>query len=89
MASATKSIQLVCFPQRIPAPCKPKQSPSFELNGIGYLTAGLLLGFASAYLPHVPLTMGKITILVTFGISILANRLGSRKRGVKAANPCI
>jgi len=42
---------------------------------MNYLVAGLLLGFASAYVAHVPLTVGKIAILAAFGILILANGL--------------
>jgi hypothetical protein len=40
-----------------------------------YLSAGLLLGFAGAYVGRVPLTMGRVTILAGFGILILCKKL--------------
>ena len=43
-----------------------------------YLAAGLLLGFASAYVAHAPLTVGRITILAAFGILVLCKDLSRR-----------
>jgi hypothetical protein len=48
MASATKSIQLFRFSQRIPALSKPTQSQLSPVRGARCVAAGLLLGFASA-----------------------------------------
>ena len=43
---------------------------------------GLLLGIAAAYIAHVPLTFGQITILATSGVLLLCRdlfrRLGSK-----------
>jgi hypothetical protein len=36
-----------------------------------YLAAGLLLGFAAAYIARAPLTMGQIAIIGAFGILFL------------------
>ena len=89
MASAIKSIQLLHFPQRIPALDKSKQPQFPASRGAVYLAAGLLLGFAAAYIAHAPLTMGRVAIIASFGILFFANGLLSRKDGPKGANPCI
>jgi hypothetical protein len=57
MASAIKSIQLVHFPQRIPALDKPTQCPPSGFNALRFLVAGLFLGFAGAYIVHARLTI--------------------------------
>ena len=38
-------------------------------------TAGLLLGFAGAYVLRSPLTVGQVTIVAAFGILLLAKAL--------------
>jgi hypothetical protein len=42
------------------------------------LAGGLLLGFVAAYIAHVPLTFGQITILVASGILFLCRDLFKR-----------
>jgi hypothetical protein len=42
--------------------------------------AGLLLGFACAYVLRSPLTVGQVTIIAAFGILLLANGLFRRVR---------
>lgn len=58
-------------------------STKFEIpwhRAIGYLIAGVFLGFAGAYIAHAPLTMGRIAMLAAFGILFLCKNLLARKR---------
>jgi hypothetical protein len=50
-----------------------------------YLSAGLLLGFAGAYVGRVPLTFGQIAILAASGILFLCKDLFKRN-GSKASH---
>jgi hypothetical protein len=88
MASATKSILSAVSAQSIPVLDKSTQ-PLYLSRGPSCLSAGLLLGFAAAYIAHAPLTMGRVAIIAAFGILFLANSLASPKRTLKGANPCI
>lgn len=45
---------------------------------MSYLVAGLLLGFSSAYIAHAPLTMGKVAVLISAGLMVLAGKLSRR-----------
>ena len=47
------------------------------------LAGGLLLGFVAAYISHVPLTFGQITILAVSGGLLLGRNLIIRRSGSK------
>jgi hypothetical protein len=46
---------------------------------IGATIAGLLLGFAAAYVAHKPLTLGQVVIVAGFGTVLLCKALFFRR----------
>jgi hypothetical protein len=57
-----------------------QESLAARATSLRLFTAGLLLGFAGAYLVHSPLTVGQITIVAAFGPLLLAKGLSRRVR---------
>ena len=49
-----------------------RESRVTRADSLSRFTSGLLLGFSAAYVLRSPLTVGQITILVAFGILLLA-----------------
>lgn len=53
----------------------PKESCAARAGSVSRFAAGLLLGFACAYVLRSPLTVGQVTIIAGFGILLLSKAL--------------
>lgn len=57
-----------------------RESRAASTHSLSRFTAGLLLGFSGAYVLRSPLTVGQLTIVVAFGILLLAKGFFRRVR---------